>query len=393
MKKICHVAPGQRAHHMRIFHRFCWSMAKAGHQVELIAHAEGDTQEYGVRIHDLGALGQPTLRWNLWARFSRNLKAYTLAVRAHADIYFFYSPEFIPFALLLKRVSGKPVVFDCMEDFIGYARQRAGIPNALRGTFAFIVRQVFRFAARRLDFITVADRGTENQFLEHTSKVITIFNFPRLDLFPLLPANRTDNCEFDLVYHGTLPRYFLALLLEIDQQLLLLGKKVSWYLFGTSPQFDWFRAELNRSKAEDRFSLGGLFPHDQVYSEVQRARIGIIPLPLLPKFLNNIPQKLFEYMALGLPVVLSDLPPSRPFIAGNDVGIMVDPTDPAAYAQAIVKLLNDPNACQAMGRRGRMLVEQKYNWEIESEKLMLLVKELTTPRPESDLAAQNTAPG
>jgi glycosyltransferase involved in cell wall biosynthesis len=133
-------------------------------------------------------------------------------------------------------------------------------------------------------------------------------------------------------------------------------------------------------------------PHDRVFSEVQRARIGIIPLPALPKYLNNIPQKLFEYMALGLPTVLSDLPPSRPFVEKGTVGIMVDPNDPAAYANAIVTLLDDPGLRQSMGRRGRMLVEQKYNWEIESEKLMLLVKELTTPRPESDLAAQNTVP-
>ena len=50
-----------------------------------------------------------------------------------------------------------------------------------------------------------------------------------------------------------------------------------------------------------------VMPHNEVFSEVQRARIGIIPLPALPKYLNNIPQKLFEYMALELPVVLSDL--------------------------------------------------------------------------------------
>ena len=66
---------------------------------------------------------------------------------------------------------------------------------------------------------------------------------------------------------------------------------------------------------------------------------------------------------------------------------MVDPTDPAAYAQAIVKLLNDSSACQAMGRRGPMLVEQKYNWETESEKLILLVNALTEPLAKNDQVA------
>ena len=383
MKKICHIGPGQDTCHIRIFHRFCWSQARAGYRVELIAHDDGETYDCAVHIHDLGALRPFSLRWNLWWRFARNVKAYLTAIRTHADLYFVYSPEFIPFALLLKWITGKPVVFDCMEDFIGYARQRAGIPNGLRDILAFIIRQVFRFAARHFDFITVADLGTENQFREYTSKVITIHNFPRLDLFPPLSPERPDNCDFDLVYHGTNHRYYLEILLDIDRQLQKLGKTVTWYLFGTFAELEWFRSELRRRDAESRFFIGGLVPHDRVFSEVQRARIGIIPLPALPKYLNNIPQKLFEYMALGLPVVLSDLPPSRPFVAGNDVGIMVDPNDHLAYAQAIINLLNDPGGCRGMGMRGRQLVEQKYNWEIESEKLMSLVKELTTPRPES----------
>lgn len=312
MIKICHIGPGQDTDHIRIFHRFCWSQARAGHRVELIAHGDGGAHDGAVHIHDLGAIRPPTLRWNLWSRLVRNVKAYFLAIRTHADLYFFYSPEFIPFALLLKWISGKPVVFDCMEDFVGYARQHTGIPNFLRDTVAFVVGRVLRFAARHLDYVTVADYGTEDQFRRHTSKVVTIFNFPRLDLFPPLSPDRPDNCDFDLVYHGTNHRYYLEILLGIDRQLQKLGKSVTWYLFGTFAELEWFRSELRQRDAESRFFIGGLVPHDKVFSEVQRARIGIIPLPALPKYLNNIPQKLFEYMALGLPVVLSDLPPSRP---------------------------------------------------------------------------------
>jgi glycosyltransferase involved in cell wall biosynthesis len=378
MKKICHIGPGQPVHHMRIFHRFCWSMAEAGHHVELIAHDEGDAQDCGrIRIHDLGPLGSSTLRWKLGSRIARNLKAYCLAVRTRADLYFFYSPEFIPFGLLLKWVSGKPVVFDCMEDFVSYALERPGIPNALRSTVAFIVGRSFRFAAQHLDFVTVADHGTEDQFQEHASNTATIFNFPRRDIFPPLPHGHSGDYDFDLVYHGTSLRCYLEILLAVDQQLLRLGKPVTWYLFGTFDDLEWLQIELDRLGAKPRFSIGGQIPHNRIFAEVQRARIGIIPLPALPKYLNNIPQKLFEYMALGLPVVLSDLPPSRLFVAGHSVAIMVDPNDPAAYANAIVKLLDDPNLCKAMGRHGRQLVEQKYNWETESKKLISLVNALT----------------
>lgn len=244
---------------------------------------------------------------------------------------------------------------------------------------------MFSFAAKRLDFVTVADLGTRSQFRRSTSRVATIFNFPRLELFPSQLRTDTENCEFDLVYHGTNHRYYLSLLLDVDQQLMGLGKTVTWYVFGTFAELDWFKLELNHRNAESRFFIGGLVPHDQVFSEVLRAKIGIIPLPALPKYLNNIPQKLFEFMALGLPAVLSDLPPSRPFIEESTAGLMVDPKDPVAYAKAIVKLLDNPSICQAMGKRGRKLVEQKYNWDIESKKLILLVNALTGQQGETDL--------
>ena len=118
---------------------------------------------------------------------------------------------------------------------------------------------------------------------------------------------------------------------------------------------------------------------NQVAGEVLKARIGIIPLPNLPKFQHNIPQKLFEFMALRMPVVLSDLPPSRPFVGDGACACMVRPDDPAAYADAIIQLLDNPALCQQMGAEARRRVEQVYNWERESSRLLDLYAELLEP--------------
>jgi glycosyltransferase involved in cell wall biosynthesis len=61
-------------------------------------------------------------------------------------------------------------------------------------------------------------------------------------------------------------------------------------------------------------------------------------------------QKLFEFMALGLPVVLSDLPPSRPFVGDGRSAIMVAPGDHGAYADAIIRLLRSPRLREEIGR-------------------------------------------
>ena len=95
----------------------------------------------------------------------------------------------------------------------------------------------------------------------------------------------------------------------------------------------------------------------------------------LRRFQTNIPQKLFDFMALGMPAVLSDLPPSRPFVGDGVRALMVPPDDYSAYADAIVRLLNDPELCWKMGREGRRRVEEKYNWDRESQKLIDLYSE------------------
>ncbi len=145
---------------------------------------------------------------------------------------------------------------------------------------------------------------------------------------------------------------------------------------GKTPEMKWLTQELTRRGITERFHLKDFIPHREVAGELSKAKVGIIPLPNLPKFQNNIPQKLFEFMALGIPVVLSDLPPSRPFVGDGRSAIMVAPGDHGAYADALIRLLKSPRLRDEMGREGRKRVMEEYNWEKESQKLLSLYREL-----------------
>ncbi|NBO17697.1 MAG: glycosyltransferase [Proteobacteria bacterium] len=83
--------------------------------------------------------------------------------------------------------------------------------------------------------------------------------------------------------------------------------------------------------------------------------------------------KLFEYMAAGLPVIASDLPFARAVIEAHRCGLLVSPpTDAAAIAAAIGKILQNPQEAAEMGQRGRAAVEQHYSWQLEEKKLLEL---------------------
>ncbi|MGH8056900.1 MAG: glycosyltransferase, partial [Candidatus Entotheonellia bacterium] len=165
--------------------------------------------------------------------------------------------------------------------------------------------------------------------------------------------------------------------LGIDAALVKRGYQVRWRLISKAiPESAWFTQTLAARGIQERFRLDGLIPHDQIAQEVVSAKVGLIPLPDLPKFRNNIPRKLFEFMALGMPVVLSDLAPSRPFVGDGVCALLVLPGDYDAYAEAIIRLLDDPELRCKMGAEGRRRVEQVYNWEQESHKLLDLYAEL-----------------
>jgi glycosyltransferase involved in cell wall biosynthesis len=349
---------------------------KAGYSVEFLAHELAtDAIDTKIRFHSLGAFGNPTLAWRLLGRARRDHQAYKLARQTDAALYHFHSVEFIPWACKLRGATGKPVVFDCREDFEGYARQRRGIPDILRPILAHLVRNQLHFAARRCDAVVVADEGTARLLGPYARRIIILHNFPRLDLFPSIGLSNP-NKPFDIVYHGSIPRYHLDVCLNVDTALMKRGVQARWRLIGKMPEEMWFQQELMRRQITERFVISGVMPHTQVAAEICKAKIGIIPLPDLPKFRNNIPRKLFEFMALGIPAVLSDLPPSRPFVGDNACAFMVPPGNYEAYGEAIIRLLHNPDLRSRMGAEGRRRVEQRYNWEMEFPKLVTLYEEV-----------------
>ncbi len=68
-------------------------------------------------------------------------------------------------------------------------------------------------------------------------------------------------------------------------------------------------------------------------------------------------------MLCGLPVVASDFPEIRKVVGGAGCGVLVDPTDPDAIAEAIVYLMEHPEEARRMGENGRRAVLERYNWE------------------------------
>ncbi|HET8777902.1 MAG TPA: glycosyltransferase, partial [Candidatus Limnocylindria bacterium] len=117
----------------------------------------------------------------------------------------------------------------------------------------------------------------------------------------------------------------------------------------------------------------------EVIDVAASADIGVSPI--VPSCLNyrySLPNKLFQYMAAGLPVVASDFPQVREVVEGAGCGVVVDTRRPAEIARAINDVLADPDEARAMGERGRRAVQERFNWATSAQALLDVYRRLVT---------------
>lgn len=100
-----------------------------------------------------------------------------------------------------------------------------------------------------------------------------------------------------------------------------------------------------------------------------KSHVGLCVLQPAGNYVNSKPVKMYEYMAAGLPFICSDYPMWRAVAEKTKAGICVDAADIKAVAAAVNYLLHHPEEAQKMGRNGRSIVERRYCWEKEEQKL------------------------
>ena len=111
-----------------------------------------------------------------------------------------------------------------------------------------------------------------------------------------------------------------------------------------------------------------------------RSRAGLVLFHPAPNHVTAQPNKLFEYMSQGVPVIASAFPLWREIIEGVGCGLTVDPEDPEAIAGAMARLLADPEESAKMGQRGQDAIDQRFNWPREAEKLVAVYDRLERSR-------------
>jgi len=223
-----------------------------------------------------------------------------------------------------------------------------------------------------LDAVVVATEGIAQKFRGHNP--IVVHNYPDLRMLPNSSAPKEKN-EKVLVYVGGISklRGAVEMVQALDYLAHVEGLRLDLIGRFEPPELE---RELRALRGYQHVCLFGWLPWKSAWERAQLAFAGMVLFHPAPNHTNSLPNKLFEYMAIGLPVIASNFPLWREIVEGNNCGICVDPLNPKAIAEAIEYLLTHPEEARKMGENGRRAVVEKYNWEREARKLLSLYDKL-----------------
>ena len=114
---------------------------------------------------------------------------------------------------------------------------------------------------------------------------------------------------------------------------------------------------------ESAVTFTGMLPMNEALDHVARAAVCVSPFYPIPILLSTSPTKISEYMALGRPVVANAHPEQSLIIEESGAGICVK-WSAEDFAEAILKLLNDPDSAEEMGSRGRDYVRTHRTYAV-----------------------------
>lgn len=370
---IVHLTSVHPPHDTRIFHKMCKSLVSDGYDVNLVfAMGDGETKSIVDNVILLGVPSSPKNR--LHRMIFVTWRVYLKSVSLKADVYHFHDPELIFLGLLLKLL-GKHVIYDVHEDYAAAILDREYLPTWIKPILGSLIRILEQLVARMFDGIVAATPKIGQQF--RNGNTVIIQNFPALNN----PGVAEETIEpqpleqFKLVYVGSISKERgLFEMLDV-LPLVNVSFNVQLILVGDfSPKNLESLARQNPGWCLVNYT--GWIPQTRVVHILANSAAGLVLFHPRPNHLEAQPNKLFEYMQAGIPVIASDFPLWREIVQESRCGIVVDPLNRKEIANSIEWLIEHPKEAEEMGRRGRRAVIEKYNWDNEFKKLVKFYEDI-----------------
>lgn len=379
--------------------KMCRTLAGAGHEVHLICGNRAarpllDVCE-GCRVHRMPAFrGRLTPINNL---LSLHVFFNPMWLSRLAGIVRQRRPQIIivrdmPLAVATTafgRAARIPVVVDMAENYpAAMADWNRSQPMSFKSLLlrnVAVARMFERLCVRLATHILVVCHENGERLLGMgvaPGKITVVGNTPWPD-FGLRQAARRcpQGARLRLVYSGQLEKYRGVCTCVVAVALLKRqGIAVELRLLGGGHDQPRLRELARGLGVADQVLFHARIPYDQLPAYLAQCDIGLVPHLATDFIQTTMPNKIFEYMAVGLPVVVSDARPLARLVAEVGCGLAFRSGDAVSLAEAVASLTSAQRR-REMGEKGRLAVAERYNWSVDGARLLQVLKTVAGARP------------
>jgi glycosyltransferase involved in cell wall biosynthesis len=172
-------------------------------------------------------------------------------------------------------------------------------------------------------------------------------------------------------WHGIEHLIALAEVLTIDLP------QAIFLIVGDGPDRVLYEGQVQEKRLSEHFNFRGYVCHSQVPSYLASMDVVLAPhsLSSFKKGFYGSALKIFEYMAMGKPVIASPLGQIRDLIEDGVSGRLIHAEDSMRLKNAILDLYRDPSYRKRLGHNARVMVEKQFTWEVNAAKVERLCQE------------------
>lgn len=305
--------------------------------------------------------------------FYLNLKEFFWLIKNDFDVLHACDFDtYIP-ALIIAKIKRKKIIYDIF-DF--YADMILPPPNFVKK----IIRIIDMFLMRYADFVIIADENRREQIKSKRLKNVSIiYNSPPdlLDKFKkkiITPKKKA----ITLSYIGLLDNRQRNLNMIIE--LIKDNDSFRFIIAGFGVDCEDIVKKI-RGLQNIKY-LGGLSYKKALEEEYKSDIILAIYDPKIPNNVYASPNKLFEAMMLGKPVLMNQEIKCSEIVKKYNCGLLFEYNNPQSFKSALDKFLKQPELMQTMGKNGRLAYEKDFNFKNTKNSLKTIynkiIYEITT---------------